>query len=173
MSAVPSGEHAAMTAPTELEEPHEAALRIALGMRPTAYEWGDPVIDPRPCPSWCLYGEPGEKHELDPDRPFDALHALGAGPDVPLSRYPAEKNRGSGGEGGWYSCASLKLSGSQYGADDPTVHLSIPMGAINSVGPGANGVVELALTDVHELRIALDYMLDVLEGRRTPVEEQA
>jgi hypothetical protein len=135
-------ENIAMTAPTKLEEPHEAALRIALGLRPTAYEWGDPVIDSRPCPSWCLYGEPGEQHEIEPQRPFDALHVLGTAPDVALSRYPTERLTETPGESGWCSCASLKLGGSQSGSEAPITRLSLPMAMLERAGK--NGVFELA-----------------------------
>ncbi|WP_148077039.1 hypothetical protein [Nocardioides aurantiacus] len=158
-----------MTSPTELEEPHEAALRIALGLRPTAYEWGDPVIDPRPCPSWYLYGEMGEKHDIEPRRPFDVLHVLGAGPDVALSRYPTVRLAGTDGDTNWYSCASLELSASQSGSEDPIVRVSLPMTVLERAGE--NGILELALPDAHELRTALTYILDVLEGRREPVKD--
>ncbi len=166
-----STENPAMAAPTELEEPHEAVLRVALGLRPTAYEWGDPVIDARPCPSWCLYGEVGDKHEIDPDRPFDAFHTLGTGPSVPLSRYPAERNAVPRGESGWYSTAAMHLTASQYGPDEPIVRLSVPVSTLETAGQ--NRILELSLTDARELRTSLTYMLDVLEGRRDPVEEPA
>ena len=160
-----------MTAPTQLEEPHEAALRIALGLRPTAYEWGDPVIDARRCPSWCIYGEVGDKHEIDPDRPFGAFHTLGTGPFVALTRYPAERAAVLQHEPRWYTCANVHLSASQYGADEPIVRLRVPLAALETAGQ--NRILELALADAHELRTALAYMLDVLEGRREPVEEPA
>lgn len=164
-------QHPAMTAPGEQEEPHEAALRTALGLRPTTYEWGDPAIDSRPCPSWCLYGEVGDKHEFDPDHPFDALHALGTGPEVALSRYPAERVAGPPEEKRWYSCADIHFSASQHGAGEPIMRLSVPLAALETAGQ--NGILELALADAHELRTALTYMLDVLEGRRDPVEDPA
>ncbi|GAB3659317.1 hypothetical protein GCM10027596_16730 [Nocardioides korecus] len=148
----------------DLEEPYSFAVRVALGLRPTTFLFGDPTIDPRPCPPWCHYGLNNDKHDVNQAHPFDAHHALGVEPEVALSNYPADYLRDS--EGTFVSTSALRVALRQVGQSAPTVELH----AYIKSEPERRPSLDLSIGDAKELVAALTYVVALAEGERSVVE---
>lgn len=153
----------------DFEEPEELALRRALGIRPVYFPDEHPHADQRSCPSWCLYGEDGNRHEVDPKHPFEAFHGLGFGPTVAATRYRGGVHSAEHYGQRFVEAAHLDLNAGQRGQDEPVVSLHLRAEKTSLAALGEKGL-KLTLTDTKELIAALAYLVDVLEGRREPMD---
>lgn len=159
----------APTAPLDREEPTDAAVRVGLGLRPAYYDLDEDTIDPRPCPAWCFYGQNRDKHEIHAEHPFDAFHTVGTGADVVLSRYEAERFPRTDMQEGHFDVATLHVDVAQRGQGEPDIEVRFRVDGYSAFEIETNGL-RLSVVDAKELATPLTYFVDVLEGRRMPIE---
>jgi hypothetical protein len=157
----------------DFEEPEEAKLRHELGVRQIHFRRlpvEDACLDRRPCPTWCHYGRSDSLHEVDPKRPYTARHSLGYGPTVAASLYPGTVDRS--GELNYTEAAHFDIHAGQRGQEEPIVDLYL-RAAEASRATLSTEALHLSLNDTKDLITALTYVVDVLEGRRQPIEATA